>query len=330
MSKKQQPRTTNDAVKQFIKLLESGGHSRSIRDKFADFLELAYCAVAKTTAPTEERADELEERYMKTVKKYRDEELEMVRETYPHMLAIVVMALQWGDIDFLGHVAGELSTLDSGLGQFFTPYEVSKMMARMTFVDAAVEVVKRDGYITLCEPAAGAGGMVLAYADVLQEAGLDPAIHMLVQVTDVSYVAYQMCFLQLAWRGVAAQVIRGNSLSLQTFESAWTPAAVYRFLPTHGHLSFDKAEARDQQQVWQLLSAVRQLFEPSTPTAISPVGERWTISEMTFRYAAKVLPVILPLPTLEELAEEVVEVLFANLEEPITLEVEHYVQIRMF
>lgn len=241
---KPQPVTPDQKVAAFIRLLESGGHSRSTREKFSDFLELCYCAVAKPCAPTEERADELEARYMKIVGRYHADELDMIREVYPEMMGIMVSAVSFGGVDFLGRIAAELSALNAEQGQFFTPYEVSKAMAEISF-DGFQDIIRQDGYITLSEPAAGAGGMVLAYADIVALSGFDLGTTMLVQAVDVSTTAYQMCYLQLAFRGVPAHVIRGNTLSLETFESAWTPAAVFRFLPQHGHLNFDKPETVD-------------------------------------------------------------------------------------
>lgn len=241
---KPQPVTPDQKVAAFIRLLESGGHSRSTREKFSDFLELCYCAVAKPCAPTEERAEELEARYMKIVGRYREDELDMIRDVYPEMMGIMVSAVSFGGVDFLGRIAAELSALNAEQGQFFTPYEVSKMMAEISF-DGFQDIIRQDGYITLSEPAAGAGGMVLAYADIVALSGFDIGTTMLVQAVDVSMTAFQMCYLQLAFRGVPAHVIRGNTLSLETFESAWTPAAVFRFLPHHGHLNFDKPETVD-------------------------------------------------------------------------------------
>jgi len=95
--------------------------------------------------------------------------------------------------------------------------------------------------------------------------GFDITTTMLVHAVDVSYTAFQMCYLQLAFRGVPALVVRGNSLSMEVFESMWTPAAIKRFYPHHGHLNFSK---------------------PSAPVlmAIIPVGGCFTHREATFRY----------------------------------------------
>jgi hypothetical protein len=52
--------------KQFIKAFESLAHHRERHDVLADFLEMAFCAVRKTTLPDGPAADAIEERYMRT------------------------------------------------------------------------------------------------------------------------------------------------------------------------------------------------------------------------------------------------------------------------
>lgn len=218
-------RHENPDVKAFVKGLEQIDRYRRTYEKFRDFCELAYCAHAKLTAlfvGNQERADRLEERYMSIVHTYKDPD--DVRAFKP-LLEIVANNLEMGGIDFLGTVAGQMEILDTKYaGQFFTPYQVSRMMAEMT-LQGIEEVIERDGYFTLSEPAAGAGGMILAVADVLQGLGFDPMKYMLVEAVDISPMAFHMCYLQLTFRGVPALVHRGNSLSMEMFESAWTPPA---------------------------------------------------------------------------------------------------------
>ena len=57
------------------------------------------------------------------------------------------------------------------MGQFFTPYDVSRMMAEMTF-DTVDEIIAEQGFVTVQEPACGAGGMIIAAADVIDAQGL--------------------------------------------------------------------------------------------------------------------------------------------------------------
>jgi hypothetical protein len=144
----------------------------------------------------------------------------------PKLLALTQLAVASEGCDFLGRLATELDLLDAKLGQFITPYEVARLMAELALMDAR-EIIAERGFITLQEPASGAGGMVLAAADVLQKQGFDPQSTLYVEATDVALLCFKMTYLQLAVRGVPATVIRGNSLSLESFESARTPA----FLP---------------------------------------------------------------------------------------------------
>jgi type I restriction-modification system DNA methylase subunit len=108
------------------------------------------------------------------------------------------------------------------------------MMAEISLQDAA-PIIEENGFVTISEPAAGAGGMLLAAADVLAHRGHDPSLHMLAHAADLSTLCYHMCFLQLTLRGIPALVERANSLSLERFEAAWTPP-VMPFYERHGKL----------------------------------------------------------------------------------------------
>ena len=213
----------------FLKRLRSLDGSKDDREKFRDFLELAYCAVAKLTAAPE-RAEALEDRYMTVVRSYRDKD--DVR-AYPELLAMAACAApEHGD--FLGPIAAELGVLNPRAGQFFTPWEVSRLMAEMLLADAGAIIAER-GFITLSEPAAGAGGMVLAAAETLRRQGHDPARTMLAHAVEISPLCFQMCFLQLAFVGLPALAERMDTLSLERFEAVWTPATA-AFYAEHGQL----------------------------------------------------------------------------------------------
>lgn len=261
--------SVDQARKEFIKLIHSGDYSRSMYDKFSDMLELGYCAYAKLMAFSSERADALEERYMKVVDRYRknERELEMIREVYPKLIGMTWNAVQEGGVDFLGAVSSELEILNSHIGQFFTPWSLTRMMAKMIIGsgEGIPEVIEGNGFITIGEPASGAGGMVLAAADEVQALGYDPGQHMLVHAVDASPMCFKMTYLQLSFRGVPALVVHGNSLSLEVNETAWTPATV-GFFATHGRLfethpfdDFVEAEIVEETFVRQAEAAIQQL-----------------------------------------------------------------------
>lgn len=226
-----------DPVKDFLRAFDRlHNHSVSKRDMFRDMLELWYCAYAKLMASTPERAESLEARYMSIVRRYKNPDV--IRGMKP-LLEMLFDALEGGGRDFLGEISSQLEILDARNGQFFTPYNVSQMMARIT-LDGFERVIAEQGYITICEPASGAGGMILACANVLQEMGYNPMTHMLVQATDVSPMCFHMCYMQFTARGIPAAVFHGDTLRMEVYESAWTVHA-HVFQGVHGHL-FDRPE----------------------------------------------------------------------------------------
>lgn len=233
---------SHEPVKEFIKSLEKLDRSRSIGETFRDMMEMAYCAHAKLMAPTDERADELEARYMGLVDRFQNKDT--VR-AFPDLIGLAWDTVAAGGCDFLGQVSSEISVLDTRNGQFFTPYDVSRLLVEMS-IDGLERVIEEKGYFTLSEPACGAGGIVLAAADKVERMGYNYALSMLVEAVDVSPLAYYMTYLQLTWRGVTAHVVRGNTLSMEVFESAWTITARW-FKSVHGHL-FDEPNQPTESQ----------------------------------------------------------------------------------
>jgi hypothetical protein len=231
---------TEDHVRQFIKAIGKLEHDKALYDIFRDFCEMSYCALAKMTAAGE-RADQLEARYMQIVGSYRDKD---TIRAFPELLAIAANAIEGGGCDFLGSVASQMSVLNSRLGQFFTPYELSRMMAELTLQEIG-PVIAANGYLTIAEPASGAGGMVLAAADVLERSGFDPSFQMLVNAVDISPMCFHMTYVQASLRGIPALVELGDTLRNTRTEKAWTIATL-DFYGRHGKL-FATAEPATQQ-----------------------------------------------------------------------------------
>ncbi len=204
---------------QFIKAFNRLAHHRERHEVLADFLEMAVCAIRKTTVPPGPAADALEAQYMTVVGRNRPEDVRAM----PELLGIATLALQEGGCDFLGQVVTELELPNHHMGQYFTPYHLSRMMAEITLADADRRIAER-GFITLAEPASGAGGMIVAAADVLEGQGIDIGRQLYVDATDISPMCFKMTYLQAALRGIPATIRRGNSLSLETFDQAVTPS----------------------------------------------------------------------------------------------------------
>ncbi len=225
-------------VSQFMKLLNGIDRSKRRSEVFFDFCELAFCALAKNACPWPDRREALEAQYMDVVRRYRDKD--DIRKM-PELLALTVKQVAVGGCDFLGAVAGEVGALDAKLGQFFTPYDVSRLMAEINLSNAS-QIIEQKGFITVSEPAAGAGCMVIAVADVFERAGFDPARHLWVEATDLSVQMYYLSFIQISLRGIAGRVIRGDTLRMEMQQFAYT-AAAQEFIMANGHPFADQRKA---------------------------------------------------------------------------------------
>jgi len=211
--------TPTDLRRDFIKAFERLTHSRERYDVWADFLEMAFCATRKRALPPSPEADAIEARYTAAEKRHTPEDVRVMGT----LLGMTALAMMDGGCDFLGQVAVELELRSDHMGQFFTPYDLSRMMAEMTF-DTVGEVIAEQGFVTVQEPACGAGGMIIAAADALERRGFDIGQHLYVVGIDVSSMCFRMAYIQTSLRGIPATIVRGNTLSGEVFEQAVTPA----------------------------------------------------------------------------------------------------------
>jgi type I restriction-modification system DNA methylase subunit len=131
--------------KDFVRELQQHHNGHAPYRVFEGWCEMAFCAMAKRTAATRKDADDLEARYMRLVGSLGDV------SRFGDMLGMLTLDIHENGRDFLGPIAGEVSALNAGAGQFFTPFDVSYMMARMTLADCDLDKPE----IRVCEPACG-------------------------------------------------------------------------------------------------------------------------------------------------------------------------------
>lgn len=139
------------------------------------------------------------------------------------LMGLVVMALEAERCDFLGSVFMELNMGEKYRGQFFTPWDIARMMASLQLHGISECFPDRD-FIILQEPASGAGCMVIAFAEEFAQRGYSPHEQLWVSVTDVDQLAADMSYVQLSLCGIPAEVITGNALTLERRRTIYTPA----------------------------------------------------------------------------------------------------------
>ena len=142
-----------------------------------------------------------EESYKRIMEKYTKEE----RERFPEMLAWLVEELEDNPRDVLGEVFMKSGMGSDAGGQFFTPYNISQMVARLV-------VDPKEEKITLNEPSCGSGGTIIAAAMELREMGVNYQKCMEVVAQDLDWRCVYMCYVQCSYLGINAICVQGDTL----------------------------------------------------------------------------------------------------------------------
>lgn len=211
--------------KQFLSLLEDLSAYEGWRayEAMSAFLTCAYAALSKPTLSTSKQT-EREAEYMQVVKRCRKPRETM--DTICQMFAVVSQALTEETADFIGPVFMETSASDR-MGQFFTPDSVCGLMAEVTLKDAPDALI-RQSHIRIDEPACGAGAMILACCRYMKQQGINYQERVSFRLTDLDRDAFMAAYVQLSLAGVPAQVVHGNTLTLETRRVDYTPLAFIR------------------------------------------------------------------------------------------------------
>jgi hypothetical protein len=205
----------NPHIKAFIRLFNDTARHHNRYDVFRDFVMMSGISINNALL----KSDELEQEYMSIVGRYKKDDAIRIAQ----LLSEVVMGLEFATCDFLGSVFMELELGSKHLSQFFTPYSVSKCMATISCGDVIDELNDKP-FITLAEPCAGAGSMVIAFADSMLELGANPQQQLWVSCVDLDPVAAMMCYLQLSLLHIPGEIITGNTLSMEFNRVMRTPA----------------------------------------------------------------------------------------------------------
>ncbi|WP_301425337.1 N-6 DNA methylase, partial [Bacteroides caecimuris] len=115
--------------------------------------------------------------------------------------------------DFLGGIFMELNLGNGKNGQFFTPYHICDLMAKIAVDDVSKEIDEK-GYVTIHDPCCGAGATLIAGVHEvkrqLEKKNLNYQNHVLVVAQDIDEVVALMCYIHLSLLGVAAYIKVGD------------------------------------------------------------------------------------------------------------------------
>lgn len=207
-------------------------HDRDYYSVLGDFFEASAISV-KNAVDLNER-DVYENRFADIAKSYGENGMKIFAECLSLFTDEIHKAIH-GDAmfrDFAGELYMASGTNSKGLGQFFTPYHVSRLMAECNidkdrFLDEIEE--NPDRVITFYEPTCGAGGLMVAAIDVMHAAGINYAHNMFIDCGDIDPRCFHMSYLTLSLLGAPAVVRLGDAISMKYHRAWFTPAYIFNW-----------------------------------------------------------------------------------------------------
>lgn len=193
--------------KDFLDKFEKLCVYRSSWQVWADLISVMACAINNSIGKTALHYEEREKEYMECMNRFENSEIPA------QILAIIVMAYEENpEQDFLGKMYMALNLGNHWKGQFFTPYNVSRLMADVQ-VDSMIEQINTKGWVSICDPCVGGAAMLLAAANSLREKNINYQNHALFVGQDIDRVTAQMAYIQISLLGCAGYIVVGNSLT---------------------------------------------------------------------------------------------------------------------
>ncbi len=208
-----------------IKLIQKFSYRHQTWQVFSDFVEMSAIAISNSIDwPQREKR---EEQYMSIISRYEPKEV----EKFPELFGALISALEdeltgGGPGDILGQVFHSLELHNKWTGQFFTPVHICEMMGQIALGDYE-SIIDKKGYLTLSEPCAGSGAMVLGFAKAMQQKKYNYCSQMVVTAVDVDLKCVYMTYLQLSLYGIPAVVIHGDTLLVKEYSRWYTPVYIW-------------------------------------------------------------------------------------------------------
>lgn len=212
----------DNAKQKIIKRIQNLSGRYSPYNVFSDWIECSALAIQNTcTMPHTKLWEAREKEYLDIMNRYNQDERFAIRELF----FLLVDALEEEMTDVLGEVYMAAGLGSKYTGQFFTPFHLSELCARTAIQD---KIDHFDGNVlTLTEPSCGGGGMIIAAAKVLKEAGINPQKYLKIVAQDLDWKGVYMTYLQLSLLGLKAKVVQGDTLA-DPYRAGYPPERILR------------------------------------------------------------------------------------------------------
>lgn len=171
----------------------------------------------------DKRWEERETLYKNIMQKYSLEE----RQRFCEMFVMLTDEFERGNIrDILGEIYMSQNSGNSRLGQFFTPFHLSELCARVS-LEHQLYLFDENDVIEINEPSTGGGGMMIAAIKVLKENGIDYQRRIRIIAQDLDWNGVYMTYTQLSLLGAKAIVVQGDTLR-EPYKKGYDESRVFR------------------------------------------------------------------------------------------------------
>lgn len=150
MAKRSKYISQDNRINEIINDITHIGHSYGISTVFEDYLTFAACAISNRVDNL--HYEEREKLYLNTIKKYNKEDAGKFAKLHSKIVDTLSHTLFSKDV--LGETFHALNLSNAWNGQFFTPFHIAELMAKM-MISPQDKAIKEKGYITLNEPTCG-------------------------------------------------------------------------------------------------------------------------------------------------------------------------------
>lgn len=207
---------------------------KKVTDRFdlwsvwSDFIEATAIAISNRIGVAGIDWDAREQRYLDLMRRYNADEKQRLAELFGKLVLEFSDDANGDGIHFddvLGRTFMELELGSKWHGQFFTPFHLCRVMAKLTAGDAQQTLEARP-FITVSDPCVGGGAMPIALCAELHEAGVDYQHRVHVTAQDIDLRSVHMAYVQLSLINVPAVVILGDTLRMENRSEWYTPAHV--------------------------------------------------------------------------------------------------------
>lgn len=216
-------------MKKIIETIEKIAGKYSAYEVFTDWIRCMALGISNSLQMIHDQIwQEREQAYLDTMRKYTESE----QVSFYEMLAWLAESLEDGPDDVLGNIYMHSGMGSKAAGQFFTPFHVSVLNARLSLTEFISSFDGEKTKLDINEPSCGGGGMIIAVAKVLYEAGINYQKYMRVVAQDLDWKSVYMCYVQLSLLGINAVCVQGNTL-LEPYDPRRTHRAHLLYTPAY-------------------------------------------------------------------------------------------------